>query len=132
MESYKRKRGLYYIMNYDVVECGICKHRPTNLDKTIDSSKNASTLMFPDKICPLQCGNICYNKWFSSNFFCAFGEVDKTLVCKNCKYFYTEFYESADIRFATKNFCYAVREKEEVHPFAKACDKFKRDDEVKI
>ena len=114
-------------MNSSEIMCIDCKHKPINLDKLKDNPENTSALIFPDKICPLQCEyDNCYNKWISNHFFCAFAEVDKTLVCKNCKYFHTEFYESADIRFSTRNFCYAVREKEEVHPFGKACEVFKK------
>ena len=111
--------------NDKIVICQNCKHRPTNVERY--SNFPASMLNFPDDVCPLQCKeNNYFNIWVGYDFFCGKGELDKEAVCKNCKYFHTEYYDYSDIRISTRNFCYAVREKEEVHPFGKACEAFKK------
>lgn len=53
-----------------VVRCKECKHRPTR-------PKNARgdfDLMYPDDICPLQCGDPWYNQEPDDDWFCANGE----------------------------------------------------------
>ena len=110
-----------------IILCKNCKHRPKNVVEYTRFPEKASILQFPNNICPLQCEyNNEYNKWIGYDFYCAKGELDKDAVCKNCEYFHTEYYDYSDIRIATKNFCYAEREKEEVHPFLQACQSFKR------
>ena len=54
----------------EIVRCKDCKHRPT----MPEDGEEVQDLEFPDDVCPLQCGDRCYNQEPADDWFCANGE----------------------------------------------------------
>lgn len=54
----------------EVVRCKECKHRPT----MPEDGREVQDLVFPDDVCPLQCGDNWYNQEPADDWFCANGE----------------------------------------------------------